>query len=159
MLTATPEKFYSWNYSVSNVSDLSKVLGTLEFVKFRESGGITVGESKYLIEKIKFLPAAWELKLNSALYGRVWQPLFFLRRFEIEFGHKKYTLKALGPLLRSFRLWESGELTATIRCDPRRSRQPILECHRPIDGSLQFLVIWLVVLNWRRTAIPSNRWQ
>ncbi|WP_411846800.1 hypothetical protein AAFN60_04530 [Roseibacillus persicicus] len=147
-LNCTPLSLFSWNFKIEDGAEPC----VLTFNWMSEQGTITVGHTRYEVEKQGMMSGEWHLKKGHVFYKAL-KPNPFTRRFEITGPEGPATLLAAG-LGRPMTL-KGGGHDLTFSPNHLFTRKATIS-GQGHDLTLTAFAFWLTALTWKRSAQSSN---
>lgn len=147
-MRASPQHLFSWTFDVAFDGDVAT---TLELAWFRSSGAFELDGRRYdLVRAPNF--GEFQLTGPTGVIASAAKHSAFVRRYAIEYGRRRLTLEAASVFTRRFVLLEDGRSVGEVAPTAPFSRRCRLTVPDDMPLSVHVFLLWLVVLQWRRTA-------
>ena len=147
VLTLTPKRWYSWDFSVI---DDARHLADLHLSNWRERGVLSIEGVDYSVFRESPL-GDFILQHAGSVLARATKPSAFQRSFVIKYKEKYYTLRAKS-FSRTFVLFDGSTQVGSLApesCWTRRANATL-----PDDWPLpvKSFAMWLAIVHWKRDA-------
>lgn len=162
MLRATPASWFSWDYQVERGTE---TIARLTFAWSAEAGGFVLGGRKFEVQRNGFMGwvGAFQLSTGDQIVCNVRRPNLLVRRFELEFPtgrdgggvEPRITLLATSVFRQKYLVRRSGVEVGRIRAVGFLTRKAEASFSEELPMPIQLLLIWLMLLNWRRAESQS----
>lgn len=149
MLTATPRRWFSWNYTVSTQDDH---VADIDISWWREKGAIAVAGQHYGVYRERPMSGRFILEANGAPLASAEKPGAFRRRMLIEHAGRQYELKPRGLFTRTFALHEGTAVLGTLSATGVFSRRMQVDLPEALPLPVRLFVVWLTVMLWKRDS-------
>ena len=145
-IRARQQGVFSWRYSLRAGGEL---LTELSASWIRERARFEVEGQTYHVARVGLLRGGFQLTGPKGLVATAVKPSFLRRTFQVEWGERQLTLRALSPVSLDFGLFEGTERLGTIRSHVLL-REAILELPLELPLELRVFLLSLVVFLWKR---------
>lgn len=149
MLTATPKRWFSWDFTVQEGSN---PVAKLDLSLWREKGTITVQGKDYRVYREGWMSGYYYLENAGAVLARAEKPSAFRRTLVIEHAGRAYTLQARSPFGRTFVLLQGGGEVGRIRPLGLFTRRAEVDLPESLPLAVRVFALWLVVILWKRES-------
>lgn len=154
MLKAVPHAFFSWDFTILK-NDVP--IAEIDTAWFMERAEIDVEGQRYAIRRESWGCGRFFMETPAGdVIASVEKPSWLFRRYVVDFDGRRYELKALAPIARSFGLFDQERRIGTIRPDAILIRRTTLDLPRTMPVAVQVFLFWLVLILWRRAARSSS---
>ncbi|HWL62894.1 MAG TPA: hypothetical protein VNQ32_08855 [Steroidobacteraceae bacterium] len=149
MLTATPKRWFSWNYTVSRDDDR---LADLDISWWREKGSLAVDGRRYAVYRERPMSGKFILESDGAIVASAEKPSSLKRRLLIEHAGRRYELKPRSMFTRTFDLREGSTVVGSLSARGFFSRRMNVDLPETLPLPVRMFVTWLTVLLWKRES-------
>ncbi|MEM1296501.1 MAG: hypothetical protein AAGH89_14125 [Verrucomicrobiota bacterium] len=156
IVRAIPQGLLTWNFEVRKANEL---VGTTFYKVFGESGGMTLGDQRFMIERQGPMSGQWRLAHREGPELAVAQKAnAFTRRIEMKWLEAGTILSMEGenPWSRIMKVSANGKRLGKIVPDHIFTRKSTLDFGEDVPMEIQLFCLWLAALLWRRAANNSS---
>ncbi len=148
MLQAVPKSIFSWNFTVSQAD---RLIADVSMAWSGERAELRVEGIRYEVSREGWLSGRFVMTSDLGVLAVAEKPSAFFRSFVVQYGNRRFQLKALALSTRGFGLTEGSTRVGTI--EPAFwSRTTTIDLPDDIDLPVQVFMFWLVLILWRRAA-------
>jgi hypothetical protein len=153
MLSASPRRWLSWDYSVTDPEGAEVARVTIG--SWREKGTVIMAEGEYRVYR-QGLTGPFVLEsIDGSTAASAVKPSALQRKFAVRSGDREYTLEAAGALSREFGLFDGDRRVGAVVPASWLSRRARADFDAEIPPPLQAFVLWLTLLMWKRSSDSS----
>jgi hypothetical protein len=153
MLSARPNKWYSWDFTLQDAE--GRRVADVDLSSWRERGNVVVGQSEYRVRP-EGLFRQFVLEDDVSVRARARKTRLFGYEFEIEFEGDHYTLTKQSIWSHTVVLRQGNEELGTIRRAAWYKRDARIEMAERLSPVLQTFALWLALLLWKREAAAAE---
>lgn len=152
MLQAVPTHWYSWDFTVTQGSEVLANIDTSDTSSWREKGVLTIDAKTYRVYREGLVSGDFLLESPEMIVARARKPSAFRRAFIVEHGGRQYTLRASWPFRRAFRLLDGETEIGSISPEGFLTRRAAVVMPPDLPLPVQVFAIWLAIILWKRDA-------
>lgn len=153
MLSASPRRWLSWDYSVTDPEGAEVARVTIG--SWREKGTVIMAEGEYRVYR-QGLTGPFVLEsIDGSTAASAVKPSALQRKFAVLFGGREYALQAKSALSREFGLFDGDRRVGAVVPASWLSRRARADFDAEIPPPLQAFVLWLTLLMWKRSSDSS----
>jgi hypothetical protein len=149
MLQAVPTHWYSWDFTVTQGSE---VLANIDTSSWGEKGVLTIDAKTYRVYREGLASGDFVLESPEMIVARARKPSAFRRAFIVEPGGRQYTLRASWPFRGAFQLLDGETEIGSISPEGFWTRRAAVVMPQDMPFPLQVFAVWLAIILWKRDA-------
>ena len=153
MLKATPKRWFSWDFTVS---EGSKPVADIDVSWWREKGVLTVDGAGYTVYREGLMSGDFILESAGSVLARAEKPSAFRRTFIIKHRDRHYTLKARSAFRKSFVLLQGDKEIGFIAPESWFHRGASVHLPEDLPLAVQVFITWLAILLWKRESEAAS---
>lgn len=147
MLVATPRGIFNWNFVVSRNGAF---VGEIEVARIRERGEIRIGNETYSVERTSLLEGTFVLRQGDRMLASA-KKLSLRRHLELAVDGRVLQIKGV-LFKRVHRVLEQDRVIGCVAPARLFRREARIDLPNSLSLPVQFFVLWLVLIMWRRDA-------
>lgn len=152
MLKAVPRSIFSWDFDIFDGPD---PVGVIDMSWFIEGGKFYLNGHEYRLIKAGIFSREFSLEENGRIIAEAHKRAI-VRSFVVSFGGDHYTLRAEHPVTRRFVVERDGARIGGIVPDHIFTRRCSVDLPNSVPMEVQFFMLWLTLLMWRRAARSTS---
>jgi hypothetical protein len=149
VLQLVPRGWLGWNF---DVLDNGNKIAEIKTSTLPESGTFSIDGPSYRTYREGMFSGDFLLESDGQITARARKPSAFRSSFDITPIDRTYTLKKESLVSRSFVLLEGDVEVGAIRPEGYLSRKATVTLPEVMPKAVQFFVIWLAILLWKRES-------
>ena len=149
MLQAVPTHWLSWNFTVTQGSE---VLANIDTPRWSEKGVLTIDGRTYRVYREGLASGDFVLESPEMIVARARKPSAFRRAFIVEHSGRQYSLRTKWPCGRAFRLLDGETEIGSISPEGFLTRRAAVVMPHDMPLLVQVFVVWLAIIIWKRDA-------
>ena len=151
MITSKPISLFSWTFELS---DADGYIATIQPSLFREKAQLDVRGELYDVWREGVMHGRFILSYGGREAASAEKPSAFQRRFLIQSGTRRFTLKAESVFGRAFLLMEDDRFIGSVRPRHLFSRRAYVDFPEDIDLSVRVFLFALVLTSFKAKTAP-----
>ena len=149
MLTATPKRWFSWDFTVQ---EGSQPIAKIDHSLWREKGTLTIEGKDYRVYREGVMRGEFVLESDGKVLARAEKPSAFRRSFVVTHAGREYTLQAQSALRRPFVLLQGSQEVGWITPQGIFSRKTQVDLPEVLPLPVRVFLLWLTIVLWKRDA-------
>ena len=153
MLSASPRRWLSWDYSVTDPEGAEVARVTIG--SWREKGTVILAEGEYRVYR-QGLTGPFVLEsVDGSTAASAVKPSALQRKFAVRCEDREYALQATSALSREFGLFDGDRRVGAVVPASWLGRRVRAEFDGDVPPLLQAFALWLTLLLWKRSSDSS----
>jgi hypothetical protein len=153
MLRIVPQRWFSWDFTVSQGSEL---VAEIDISWWRERGELTVQGATFSVSRQGMMSGDFLLESDRGVLARATKPSMMRRLFLVQHDATTWTLRPRSVLGRTFVLLDGEREVGRITPAGLWSRRANVDLPARVPLPVQVFLIWLTVLMWKREADAAS---
>lgn len=147
MIEAVPRRWFSNDFLLQQAHG---TVADLDVSNWREKGEFDVAGGHYRLYREGTASGAFVLEGSGGIVARAVKPSAFQARFELQVGHRSFTLRRLRWWRSDFVLFEGETQVGSVRRAGAFTRRTLVELPGDLPLAAQVFVFWLALVIWTR---------
>jgi hypothetical protein len=153
MLRIVPQRWFSWDFTVSQGSEL---VAEIDISWWRERGELAVQGESFSVSRQGMMSGDFLLESGRGVMARATKPSMMRRLFLVQHDATTWTLRPRSVLGRTFVLLDGEREVGRITPAGLWSRRANVDLPARVPLPVQVFLIWLTVLMWKREADAAS---
>ena len=149
MLTAVPNRWFSWKFAVMSGS---QAVAELNMSLWREKAWLTVQGVDCLAYREGLMSGDFILESAGSTLARAQKPSAFRRSFIIEHADRQYVLMARSAFRRAFVFREGDREVGSVSPAGVFTRRALVDLPETLPLHVKVFIIWLTIILWKRES-------
>jgi hypothetical protein len=148
-LTMVPQRWYSWDFTVTSGE---RRVAVLDLAVWRERATIMIGDVTHRVFRERAMSGDFLIEAGGRELARATKPSCFRDTMIVHYGGREYTLRKPSIWRRTFVLMDGERQIGSIAPESMWSRRATAEFPQEWPTPITLFVIWLVIVLWKRDA-------
>lgn len=153
MLTATPTRWYTWNFAVAR-NDAH--LADIDLSWWREKGSLTIEGQRFSVYRERPRAGKFVLESNGAILATAEKPSALRRRLIVEHAGRQYELRPRNLFTRTYDLRDGTTVIGSLSAATFFGRRMHVDLPDTLPLPVRVFVTWLTVVLWKRGADAAS---